>query len=138
VRYRGGNGAERQGSAGLGGFGRSSRGLDHETHGRARKARKGLAPTLGAKEQRLTEILEHAAGLADRYSDTIFACARVGGPVQVHANKDRLAHFEGRTFAEMAGVYVCGRPLSHDDFSDPVRTKKQVNIMVGDRHEATV
>lgn len=90
---------------------------------------------LMGKQQRLIQILEHAAELAGAYSGTIFACGMVGGPAKHLPGVDDSHHFRGAVFAEMADVHAFGCPLRHDDFSDVVRIKRQGTITPLDRQE---
>lgn len=83
----------------------------------------------------LTQLLKHAANLANRYAGTIFGYAEVVGPSEYLEDEDDLYHFKSKIFAPIANVHIFDTPLSADRFNDFVKISRQGTITFLGKHE---
>ncbi|MCL4867389.1 MAG: hypothetical protein KJ063_00340 [Anaerolineae bacterium] len=73
---------------------------------------------LSSKNKTLVHALERTLALTNRYSGTIFACAKISGKTEYSASDHQ--HFGSKYFAPLEQVHVFAVPLPLDRFSDLV------------------
>ena len=80
----------------------------------------GQASRERARHSEMVALLEHAAGLAERYSGTIFGCAEVSARTKYSPLEGDL-HFATKFFAPLGQVHLFEHPLLAEDLAEYVR-----------------